>query len=72
MIADITNSSELPPEERNYISKGLPKSIILDALVSSSALDQMFGHLFLLLKFQFYPIKICRRKIAKKRLQHYL
>ncbi len=58
MLADVTHSTEITREMREFAAEELPKITKAIAMVSGSALGRMFANLFFSIKSQPYPVKM--------------
>jgi hypothetical protein len=73
MMIDITNSSPVSRETRNYNAKQLPKAFKAIAFICRSPLDRMLAHLFLGINSDSLPTKIFSKEAdARVWLRQYL
>lgn len=74
MISEASNSSAMPKkEDRDWITKELNSVVKAMAIISTSPLSRMIGHLFFGLQPPAYPYKYFSNEIeAKKWIKQYL
>ena len=73
LLADVTHSTEISREMREFAAAELPKIIKAIAMVSGSSLGKMFANIFFRLKTQPYPVKMFNHvEDARKWLLQYV